>query len=95
MVKKDVIKEYRPVLSPEARETLLALADSLGFTVKRQGTYHGEPSVRDMLHSLAAAYRRDPAGVRLALKVLGVVAGPDATEDGDFVQPSFVSEPGE
>lgn len=85
MVKKEIIKEYRyrPVLAAEAREPLLALADSLGFRVNRQGTYHGEPSVRDFLHALAAAYERDPAGVRLALKVLGVT--PDGT-------PTYTSE---
>lgn len=76
MVKKDVVKEYRPVISPEAREPLLKLAESLGFVVKRHGTYQGEPSVRDFLHALASAYERDPAGVRLALKVLGVYEPP-------------------
>lgn len=85
MAKKTVIKEYRPILSPEARESLFSLAESLGFLVTRQGTYHGEPSVRDLLHALAAAYERDPDGVRLALKVLGI------HNKADQPNPSFFS----
>jgi len=80
MAKNTEIKEYRPVLAPESRDDLLALAESLGFIVTRQGMYEGEPSVRDFLHALAAAYRRDPGGVHLALKVVGVYNKPDAPD---------------
>jgi hypothetical protein len=70
------IKDYRPVLSIEARDALTKAAEALGFVVTRPGTYLGTPSVRELLESLAAAYERDPAGVQLALRVLGVVANP-------------------
>ena len=49
---------------------LQKLADSLGFLVTVRGGFYGEPSVRDFLHALAAAYTRDPGGTHLALKVL-------------------------
>lgn len=78
--KQETIQSYRPVLSVEARNAFTAMADSLGFVVTRPSLYLGEPSVRDMLESLAAAYERDPAGVRLALKVLGVVAEQSADD---------------
>lgn len=72
MVRKDVIKKYRPVLNPEVREPLFDLAEGLGFTVTQPGTYLGEPSVTDFLQALAAAYRRDPGDVHLAFKVMGI-----------------------
>lgn len=80
MVRKVDIKDYRPVLSPDSRTGLFGLAETLGFLVTRQGTYHGEPSVRDFLHALAAAYQRDPGGVRTAMKVIGVFNKPETQE---------------
>lgn len=61
------------MLSPESRGDLLSLAESLGFIVTRQGTYHGEPSVRDFLHALAAAYQTNPTAVTDALSAIGVI----------------------
>lgn len=52
---------------------LQSLAAELGFIVQTPGVHHGDPSPPKMLDSLAAAYRRNPDGVRLALKTLGVV----------------------
>ena len=78
-IRKTAIKDYRPILKIEARDSLTDLAEELGFIVTRKGTYDGLPSVPDMLDALAAAYRRDPEGVALAFRVLGVVP-PDATE---------------
>ena len=56
---------------------LRGLAESLGFIVKTPGQYEGTASAPAMLDALAAAYRRDPAGVKLAFKVLGI------TPDGE------------
>lgn len=70
------IASYRPVLSIAARDALTALAGSLHFTVTQRGRYFGDPSVSDMLESLAVAHGRDPNALRLALKMLGVVAEP-------------------
>lgn len=73
MVRKDVIKKYRPVLDPEVRDPLFSIASNLGFIVTQPGTYLGEPSVTDFLQSLAAAYRADSGAVIDALRDLGVV----------------------
>lgn len=72
-------QDYRPVLSEAARDALTEFAGELGFVVSTPSLYTGKPSVPDMLDALAAAYRRDPEGVALAFRVLGVVP-PDATE---------------
>lgn len=65
--------------------TIQALAANLGFIVDTPGGFHGDPSPPAMLDALAAAYRRDPAGVKLAFRVLGI------TPDG---QPSItIGEP--
>ena len=69
-IRKDTIKDYRPILGIEARDALTELAGSLGFIVTRQGAYNGLPSVPDMLTALAAAHDRDPGETNLALKVL-------------------------
>lgn len=53
---------------------LQELAASLGFIVTTPGRHDGDASPPKLLDSLAAAYRRDPDGVRMALKVLGVIA---------------------
>ena len=69
---KQEIKDYRPVLTVEARDSLMELARALAFQVSRHGTYYGQPSVRDMLESLAEAYRADRAAVIDALRGVGV-----------------------
>ena len=73
---KPEIKSYRPVLSVAARDSFSSLAAALGFTVTRAGTYEGLPSVSDLLESVAAAYRLDPAGTLAALRAL--LAPPNA-----------------
>lgn len=65
------------MLSLEARDALMALAESLAFVVNQPGRYDGGPSVRELLESLAAAYERDPQGVRDALRALGVIWRPE------------------
>ncbi|MBK9276518.1 MAG: hypothetical protein IPM49_18540 [Flavobacteriales bacterium] len=70
---KQEIKDYRPVLAVEARDSLMELAKALAFQVSRHGTYYGQPSVRDMLESLAEAYRADSGEVETALRAIGVV----------------------
>ena len=82
---KPTIKDYRPILSIEARDALTDLAAGLGFIVTRPGTYYGKPSPPAMLDALAAAYATDPVQTRRVLKSIleakGVlpVAQPDAT----------------
>ena len=63
-------------IQPETLTALRDLAGSLEFRVTTPGKYEGTASAPALLDSLAAAYERDPAGVRLALKVLGVIAEP-------------------
>ena len=75
---KPEIKSYRPVLSVAARDSFSSLAAALGFTVTRAGTYEGLPSVSDLLESVAAAYRLDPAGTLDALRAL--LAPPNAPD---------------
>jgi len=65
---KSGIKSFRPVLSETARDALTELAAGLGFIVIAPSLYTGKPSVPDMLESLAAAYRTDPAAVLDALR---------------------------
>lgn len=54
----------------ESLPLLQALAGGLGFIIDAPGGYQGEPSAPAMLDALAVAYRRDPGGTHLALKVL-------------------------
>ena len=75
-IRKTAIKDYRPILKIEARDSLTDLAEALGFIVTRKGTYDGLPSVPDLLEAIAAAYRLDPAATLDALRVL--LAPPDA-----------------
>lgn len=63
---------------------LQQLAASLGFLVSTPGAHHGDASPPKMLDALADACRRDPSGVKLAFKVLGI------TPSGE---PSFTSLP--
>ncbi len=51
---------------------LQSLSGGLGFIVTTPGAHDGDPSPPKMLDALAAAYRRDPAGVKLAFRVLGI-----------------------
>jgi hypothetical protein len=60
----------------------MELAGALAFVVDQPGRYDGGPSVRELLESLAAAYERDPRGVRDTLIKLGVVWRP-SPEDGE------------
>ena len=73
---KSGIKSFRPVLSETARDALTELAAGLGFIVIAPSLYTGNPSVPDMLESLAAAYRTDPAAVLDALRA-ALPAPPD------------------
>ena len=77
-IRKTAIKDYRPILKIEARDSLTDLAEALGFIVTRKGTYDGLPSVPDLLEAIAAAYRADPAGTLAALRAL--LAPPDAPD---------------
>ena len=60
-------KLYRPKVSPEDRDSLMALAGKLGFLIDQGGTYYGAPSIRVFLSALAEANRLDPNGTYLAL----------------------------
>ena len=68
-------KLYRPKVSPEDRDELMALAGSLGFLIEQGGTYFGDPSIRSFLAALAEANRRDPEGAHFSLKSLLVANG--------------------
>ena len=46
------------------------LAGDLDFRVTTPSRFLGDPSAPAMLDALAAAYRADPGGTKLALKVL-------------------------
>jgi hypothetical protein len=63
---------YKVRIKEETLPSLQMLAGALGFKVDTPGRYLGDPSPAAMLDALADAYRRDPAGVKLTLKVLGV-----------------------
>lgn len=67
-------------IKPESLTELQQLAERIGFVVDTPGGFHGEPSPAAMLDALAAAYRRDPAGVEQAFKVLGITPTPNAAE---------------
>lgn len=78
--------KWTAAIDPESLTSLQKLAASLGFVVTRYGGFQGKPSPAAMLDALAAAYERDPAGVRLAFKVLGITPDGKATFsslDGD------------
>ena len=66
------------MLSVAARDSFSSLADALGFTVTRAGTYEGLPSVSDLLESLAACYRAEPAATLDVLRTL--LVPPDAPD---------------
>jgi len=86
MTKRPYRWKWTATINPESLPLLQNLADSLGFTVKAPGGFEGKPAPAAMLDALAAAYRRDPAGVKLAFKVLGITPDGKATfssQDGD------------
>ncbi len=72
--------KWTATIKRESLTELQDLAARLGFFVTSPGGLTGRPSPADMLDALAAAYRRDPEGVALAFRVLGVVP-PDAPDD--------------
>lgn len=80
MAKRTYKWTWQARIKPESLVALRALADSLGFVVDAPGQYQGTGSAPAMLDALAAAYERDPAGVRLALKVLGVTPARHTSE---------------
>lgn len=65
-------------IKPETLTVLQELAAELGYTVDTPSRFYGDPAPTDMLDALAAAYQRDPGGVHLALKVMGVYNKPGA-----------------
>lgn len=69
---------YRVRIEKETTPALQELAQGLGFVATTPGKYLGVPSPGSFLDALAAAYRLDPGGVRLALKDIGVYNKDDA-----------------
>ena len=68
-------------IDPDSLTLLQELAVGLGFVVDAPGGFEGKPSPAGMLDALAAAYRADPGGVHLALKVIGVYNKADPPAD--------------
>lgn len=83
MAKRPYRWKWTATIDPESLPQLQKLAERLNFVVRTPGGYLGKPAPAMMLDAIAAAYRRDPSGVKLAFKVLGI------TPDG---QPSFTSD---
>lgn len=77
MVKRAYKWVWTARIKQETLSQLQELAAGLGFVVDTPGGYFGNPSPPAMLDALAAAYERDPGGVHLALKVLGVYNKPE------------------
>lgn len=80
---------YKARIQPETLPRLQSLAEALGFVATAPGGKFGKPSPPAMLDMLGEAFERDPVGVTLALRVLGVTANPQP----DDVR--FSSEPPE
>lgn len=59
------------------------MALELGYVVTSPGGLTGRPSPADMIDALAAAYRADPGGVHMALKVIGVYNKPATPADDE------------
>ncbi len=70
---------YKVRIKEESLPILQELSGDLGFTVDTPGRYLGDPSPAAMLDTLATAYKRDPGGVKLAFKVLGITPTGEAT----------------
>ncbi len=83
MAKRAYKWTWQARIQPETLIALRKMAGDLGFIVDTLGQYHGTASAPAMLDALAAAYERDPGGVHLALKVIGVYNKPDAPEPLD------------
>ncbi len=74
---------YRVRIEKETTPALQEMAAELGFISDAPGYRQGSPSPGAFLDALATAYRRDPGGVHLAFKVLGI------TPDG---RPTYTSD---
>lgn len=72
MSAKGTKTRYHTRVEPDTLPALDLLSADLGFFVDVPGTYYGEPSKPDLLDALAAAYRRDPAGLVSKLQAAGV-----------------------
>lgn len=70
MTKRAYRWKWTAAIKPDTLTVLQELSTSLGFFVERPGGKMGLPSPAGMLDALAAAYRADPGGTKLALKVL-------------------------
>ena len=73
--------KWTATIKRENLKHLQELAAGLGFIVRTPSGLYGSPAPAAMLDALAVAYERDPGGVHLALKVLGVVADPDSVDE--------------
>ena len=80
MVRKTKFYRWSAKIERSTLGELQNLAESLGFVVSTPGGKQGDASPPALLDALAAAYRRDPDGVRLAFKVLGIAASARAEE---------------
>jgi hypothetical protein len=80
MAKRPYRWKWTATIQRETLTALQSLANDLAFVVQVPGGFDGTPSPAAMLDSLAAAYERDPAGVRDTLIKLGVIwrPSPDA-----------------
>lgn len=83
MAKRSYRWKWTATITPESLPLLQSLAKELGYVVDVPGGNFGKPAPAAMLDALAAAYERDPGGVHLALKVIGVYNKPDAPEPLD------------
>jgi hypothetical protein len=75
--RKTTYYRWSAKIQRESLPALQEMAGKLGFTVDTPGGFQGIASPPAMLDALAAAYQRDPAGVTLALRVIGVHNLPD------------------
>ncbi len=81
MVKRVYRWKWTAAIDPLSLPLLQGLAKALGFTVKRHGGFHGDPSPPAMLDALAAAYRADSGPVIDAMRAIGVIAA-ETTQEG-------------
>lgn len=70
-------------IKPETLDGLQELSTGLGFVVEAPGGFQGNPSPPAMLDALATAYKRDPGGVKLAFKALGIIPVGEATHNSE------------
>lgn len=85
MVRKTKYYRWSAKIDRNTLSALQALAESLGFIVTAPGGKLGNASPPALLDALATAYRLDPGGTRLALKVLlngnGLLPAPPSEDD--------------